>query len=208
MYNPEKYFEREHLKSQKYHFRGYLPHLEQKPVQVITFRLADSVPKEVIANWKNELEIDKNVSPSDKRMSHLRKLIDQYEDAGYGRCFLGDERIAKLMEETLFHHDGIHYRLVRWCIMPNHVHVMIEPMEPYTLSDILKEWKSYTSHVAKKELDIFGNFWMQEYYDRYVRDMDHYKNAISYIDNNPVKAKLAKRPSDWRWSSAYWENLS
>ena len=215
MYNPQKYRglggrgrPRSQEESKTFHFRGYLPHLEQKALQMVTFRLADSLPKEVVEKWKCEMELAEGTAQSDERMARLRKLIDQYEDAGYGRCFLADERIAQLMEETLFHYDGIHYRLVRWCIMPNHVHVMIEPLESYTLSAILKEWKSYTSHVAKKELDFPGSFWMQEYYDRYVRDMNHYRYAVEYIDNNPVNAGLAKRPSDWRWSSAYWESLS
>lgn len=206
MFDSMKYNERECQHAHEYHYRGYLPHLEQKPVQVITFRLADSVPKEVVGQWKHELEIDRDVSQLDKRMIHLRKLIDQYEDAGYGNCYLKDDNIAKLMEETLFYYDRKHYQLIRWCIMPNHVHVMIEPKESYTLSTILKEWKSYTSHGAKKILGITGTFWMKEYFDRYVRDMNHYKNAIAYIDANPVKSGLTKRPSDWRWSSAYWEN--
>lgn len=185
---------------QHYHCRGYLPHLEMKPLQAITFRMADSVPKEVIAQWKSELE-----TSNDDIKVRLRKLIDEYEDAGYGCCHLKDERIAKLVEDALFFYDGKHYHLIRWYIMPNHVHVMIEPIGSYTLSTILKEWKSYTSHEAKKILESTDTFWMQEYFDRYVRDMTHYRNAVAYINNNPVKAGLAKRPSEWRWSSAYWE---
>lgn len=207
MYNPAEYGGRGRQRSEEFHYRGYLPHLEQKPLQMITFRLEDSVPKEVINQWKCEMEIEETKAQSGEKMVRLRKLIDQYEDAGYGCCYLRDERIAKLVEDTLFYYDGRHYRLVRWCIMPNHVHVMIEPMESYTLSNILKEWKSYTSHEAKKMLGMKEPFWMQEYFDRYVRDMSHYRNAIAYIDANPVKAGLAEGPSRWRWSSAYWESL-
>ena len=210
MYTPDKLSGRGRPRSQDgpedYHCRGYLPHLEQKPVQVITFRLADSLPKDVIDQWKLEMEIvDDEIRQKDNKV-RLRKMIDQYEDAGYGRCFLKDKRIAKLVEDALFFQDGRQYHLVRWCIMPNHVHVMIEPMESFKLSTILRGWKSYTSHEAKKILEIDGPFWMPEYFDRYVRDMNHYKNAIAYIDANPVKAGLTKRPSDWRWSSAYWES--
>lgn len=217
MYNPAEYGGRGRPRSQdegrprsqegpqNYHCRGYLPHLELKPLQVVTFRLADSVPREVIDQWKCEME--RQGTQSEEMKVRLRKLIDQYEDAGYGHCYLKDERIAKLVEDTLFFYDGTHYRLVRWCIMPNHVHVMIEPMESFTLSTILKEWKSYTSHVAKKMLGIKEPFWMQEYYDRYVRDMNHYNNAVEYIDNNPVRAGLAEEPPLWRWSSAYWESI-
>lgn len=206
MYNPAEYVGRGCSHSQDYHFRGYLPHLELKPIQVVTFRLADSVPKEVIEQWKLEMEIGGAAKQSDRNMAHLRKLIDQYEDAGYGNCYLKDERIAKLVEDTLFYYDGRHYQLVRWCIMPNHVHVMVEPKDICSLSTILKEWKSYTSHEAKKIRMVTGPFWMQEYFDRYVRDMNHYNNVVAYIDANPVKAGLVREPTEWRWSSAYWEN--
>ena len=205
MYNPAEYGERLCPRSQGYHYRGYLPHLELKPIQVVTFRLADSVPKEVIDQWKLEMEIGETVKHSDNKMARLRKLIDKYEDAGYGDCYLKDERIAKLVEDTLFYYDGRHYQLVRWCIMPNHVHVMIETKDTCSLSTIIKEWKSYTAHKAKKILGATGPFWMQEYFDRYVRDMNHYNNVVAYIDANPVKAGLVKEPAEWRWSSAYWE---
>lgn len=205
MYKPAEYRERVCPHSQEYHFRGYLPHLELKPIQVVTFRLADSVPKEVIDQWKLKIETGEITKQSDKNMARLRKLVDQYEDAGYGDCYLKDERIAKLVEDTLFYYEGRHYQLVRWCIMPNHVHVIVEPKNTYSLSTILKEWKSYTAHEAKKILGVTGPFWMQEYFDRYVRDMNHYNNAVVYIDANPVKAGLVRKPSEWRWSSAYWE---
>ena len=149
MYNPAEYRERVCPHSQEYHFRGYLPHLELKPIQVVTFRLADSVPKEVIDQWKLKIETGEITKQSDKNMARLRKLVDQYEDAGYGDCYLKDECIAKLVEDTLFYYEGRHYQLVRWCIMPNHVHVMVEPKNTYSLSTILKEWKSYTAQIGR-----------------------------------------------------------
>lgn len=109
MYNPAEYRERVCPHSQEYHFRGYLPHLELKPIQVVTFRLADSVPKEVIDQWKLKIETGEITKQSDKNMARLRKLVDQYEDAGYGDCYLKDERIAKLVEDTLFYYEGRHY---------------------------------------------------------------------------------------------------
>ena len=210
-----------------FHSRGYLPHIENKMLQVITFRLYDSVPREVIEQWKNALAMQENTvaagsagdlarnprvtannaggvarAPHEEQQK-LRRLIDDYEDKGCGQCFFRDDRIAELMESTLFHYEGRHYRLIRWVIMPNHVHVMIELLPGVALSSILQEWKSSTSHSANKLLGRNGVFWMPEYYDRYIRDQDHLKRAIEYIDANPVKAGLADTPSSYRWSSAY-----
>jgi REP element-mobilizing transposase RayT len=54
--------------------------------------------------------------------------------------------------------------------MPNHVHVLIETKQGYDLSGIAHSWKSFTANKANAILERKGNFWMQEYYDRYIID--------------------------------------
>jgi REP element-mobilizing transposase RayT len=44
---------------------------------------------------------------------------------------------------------------------------------------------------------------MREYFDRYIRDAEHFEKAFRYIENNPVKAGLCEKPSDWKYSSAF-----
>jgi len=184
-----------------YHDRGYLPHIERRQIQTISFRLYDSVPKKVIDKWKEQLSIDKQTKASDPKMLHLRQLIYQYEDSGYGCCDLKDHRIASLVTEALKYGHTKNYNLIRWCIMPNHVHVIVEMINNGNLSDIVNRWKSYTAHKANKLLRRTGQFWMSEYFDRYIRDAKHMADAISYVDFNPVKANLVQRPEDWSWSS-------
>ncbi len=188
--------------TKEWHCRGYLPHREYQSCQFISFRLYDSVPGQVIEQWKKEL----SVYPLEERRIKLARLIDKYEDAGYGNCFLKDERVALVVEENLFEFDGIRYDLLRWCIMPNHVHVLINVKEDKTLSHIVRSWRSYTSHEANELLNRTGRFWMPEYFDRYIRNDGHYNNVVQYIDNNPVKAGLVDSPEKWRWSSAYYVN--
>ena len=68
----------------------------------------------------------------------------------------------------------------------------------------MKLFKSYTSHEANRILDRDGQFWMEDYFDRYVRDAKHFTNAITYIENNPVKARLCEKAGEWRFSSAWF----
>jgi hypothetical protein len=68
----------------------------------------------------------------------------------------------------------------------------------------MKLFKSYTAHEANRILDLRGQFWMEDYFDRYIRDYKHLTNAITDIENNPVKARLCERASDWRFSSAWF----
>jgi len=75
-------------------------------------------------------------------------------------------------------------------------------MEGHTLSAIVKSWKSFTSRQANARLGRTGPFWEADYFDRYMRNEDHLMRTIGYIENNPVKAGLAKEAADWPWSSA------
>lgn len=173
-----------------------VPHRENKALQSITFRLYDSLPKEVIEEIKLKLDIKKeDPTHNSKQYQRLQQKIAEYEDAGYGQCFLRDERIAAIMQDTLKHFDGERYQLICWCIMPNHVHVLIEVNEGWSLSRIMHGWRSYTANEANRILGRTGKFWMEEYYDRYIRDDNHLQNTINYILNNPANAGL----DEWPW---------
>lgn len=184
-----------------WHYRGKFPHREYKQFQFITYRLYDSVPQKVINAWKEELKITQMTMPNDPKVQELRKRIDKYEDVGYGQCFLKDDRIAAMVQDNLFHFDGVRYNVLRWCIMPNHVHVLIEVKEGWTLSSIMHGWRSYTAHQANKILGRKGDFWMDEYFDRFIRDERHMETVIKYIDNNPIKAGLVDEAHNWPWCS-------
>ena len=173
-----------------------VPHRENKALQSITFRLYDSLPKEVIEEIKLKLDINEDDDSCDSiQYQRLRQKIAEYEDAGYGQCFLRDERIAAIMQDTLKHFDGERYQLICWCIMPNHVHVLIEVNEGWSLSRIMHGWRSYTAKEANRILGRTGKFWMEEYYDRYIRNDNHLQKTINYILNNPANAGL----DDWPW---------
>lgn len=226
------------LKLPQDHCRNYLPHIENKQYQMITFRLNDSVPRHVVEQWKATLnhltgsQVGSQVSapaPTGSRVStpapqgsqvselapakspfkthqqeihRLLKLIDQYEDAGIGECLLRDDSIAQIVQDTLLFNHQKKYEMICWCIMPNHVHTLIAPVEGMSLSEIMYDWKSYTTHAINKALNRKGKLWMMEYFDRYIRDNDHFQKVVNYIHNNPVKAGLVADPADWRWSSA------
>jgi len=134
----------------------------------------------------------------------MRQRIDRYLDQGYGACYLRDVVIAKMVQDSLLKYDGERYNLFSWCIMPNHEHSLMKRFEHTTLEKIMQAHKSYTSHEANELLNRKGSFWMKEYYDREIRNQDHFYNARRYIENNPVKARLCAEPGDWPFSSAWF----
>jgi putative DNA methylase len=86
--------------------------------------------------------------------------------------------------------------------MPNHVHAVVETVEGFSNASVIHSWKSFTAHEANKILKREGVFWQREYYDREVRDGDHFERLVLYVENNPVKAGLVPVAEDWAWTSA------
>ena len=183
-----------------WHSRGYHPHFDSpEKLQSITFRLHDSVPLALIERWRDEIgELD----PARSRQDQLMAQIADYEDAGIGDCWLKDPRIGAIVESALLHFDGQQYRLLEWCVMPNHVHALVEVLLGCRLAAIVQGWKSHSARRANRVLNRTGAFWMLDYFDRYVRNEAHLTLVREYIRMNPVKAKLCERPEQWRWSSA------
>lgn len=180
------------------HSRGYLPHFDvHLAIQFVTFRLADSMPQELLKKWKNDLD-EGTITDVE-----LRKRIEAYLDHGYGSCSLRDRRIARVVRETLLKWNSKKYELIAWVIMPNHVHILIGLLAEHSLSDIMHSIKSFTAHEANKILKRTGRYWSVESYDRYIRDARHFDNTVRYVVENPVKAGLCRVAEEWEFSSAY-----
>jgi REP element-mobilizing transposase RayT len=121
--------------------------------------------------------------------------IEEYFDRGAGACSLRDPRIGEIMANALRYWDGKRYRLVAWCVMPNHVHVVCRFLPGQELAAVLKSWKSYTARRANGILGRSGAFWQREYYDRLIRNEDEFDRAVQYVVSNPERAGL----KNWRW---------
>jgi REP element-mobilizing transposase RayT len=181
-----------------WHERGYLPHRDQPGlVQFVTFRLADSYPAALRAEWEHLLQIE------DDRQRRTR--IEAYLDKGRGECWLRRTGIACLMEESLFLFHGRRYELRAWVIMPNHVHVLVKAVAN-SLSTIVGNWKKHTARLANRLLGLNGTFWAADYWDTFMRDSSHEETTVRYIESNPCKAGLVLDPRSWRWSSARWRD--
>jgi putative DNA methylase len=181
--------------------RGYLPHFDGiKIPQFITIHLADSIPQKVIKRWKEEL---RSLAYEQERIL-LQRRIEKYLDQGYGEALLKHSSIAAMVQNSLLEFDGRRYRLFAWVVMPNHVHSLMTRFANYELKNIFHSLKSYTAHEANKMLHRTGQFWMEDYFDRYMRNREHFQKTVQYIENNPVRARLCEKPGDWPFSSAWF----
>ena len=188
------------LKGSGWNTRGYLPHFDGAAIpQFITLKLADAIPLKVIDRWKKELE---HLNRKEEQIV-MQRRIDTYLDQGYGSCYLKQPTIAAMVEQSLLDRDGIDYNLSVWVVMPNHTHALLRRFEDKKIEDIIEAHKNYTAHKANEYLQRSGQFWMKDYFDRFIRNEEHYWNTVRYIENNPVKARLCKEASDWPFSSAW-----
>ena len=181
--------------SARWHSRGYLPHFDSADtIQTLTFRLDDALPRDVAVRLER--------LGGDFGQAARRKAIEACLDRGFGRCWLSNEAIAQMVERALLHFDGQRYRLFEWVIMPNHVHALVQRWLGWELEKVLHSWKSWTSKQAGKILGIQGKFWQKETFDRFIRNEEHFRNAVEYIRQNPVKAHLVACAEDWPYGSA------
>jgi REP element-mobilizing transposase RayT len=199
------------------HSRGFLPHVKREGVSYfVTFRLADSLPKQVLLHFQSEhaealRRLPANARPEQTEEAHreLRRKIERYLDRGVGACHLRRTEIADMVAGALRHFHGDYYLLDDWVVMPNHVHVILWPMPNFTLSEILKSRKRHTARQANLILGATGEmFWQPESYDHWIRNDEEKARIRRYIHMNPVKAGLCKASQDWKWSSAWpgWQN--
>lgn len=208
-------------------YRRNLPHYQPSGhVVFVTFRLAGTIPRSVAMKLKEKREFWEKVlgnsesTPDQllearKKLQNLMGKWDGILDAArYGPRWLFDHRVAYLVAESIRYRDGKVYTLYSSCVMPNHVHVVLRPLnkgsgEAYPLPSILRSLKGYTARKANAILGRTGAFWQSESYDRVIRDDGDLIHTMEYVLNNPVKAKLVSRWEDWPWSylrSDLWDD--
>ena len=193
------------------HSRGYLPHVKREGASYfVTFRLADSLPKDVLLEFKRQQAEKVRCLPAGDRPAleevdrEYHRQVERYLDRGAGECLLRRPEIAQMVAEALVHFHEQQYLLDDWVIMPNHVHLLVWPMPNHTLSEILRSRKRRTARQANLLLGRTGeDFWQHESYDHWIRNDEEKSRIRRYIRNNPVTAKLCRVPEEWPWSSAH-----
>lgn len=208
------------MKHKEFTWRN-LPHIQYEGATMfVTFRLFDSLPKAIIDKLKYDfdnavLNLHKecywNKSLYKRRYeelhaSHFHKLDDALHKIQSGPQWLKQEDVARIVAEALEFWDEKRIELMNYCIMPNHVHVVFrlfterEGEKRAYLSEIMHSIKGFSAKKCNKVLGRNGNFWMDESYDRIVRDRNELYNIIDYVLDNPVKAGLCEERKEWRWN--------
>ena len=93
------------------------------------------------------------------------------------------------------------YNLIAAVVMPDHVHILLIPIENYTLSRIMKGIKGVSARKKNLINNSSGSIWQNEYYDRIIRSEKDLLEKLNYMLYNPVKKKLVRIP--WKYFGWY-----
>ncbi|HTN77601.1 MAG TPA: transposase [Pirellulaceae bacterium] len=217
---------------------GDLPHWFRPGfAHFVTFRLANTLPITVLHALQRERE-ERLLRPPPlgtdlwQHRANIHKRIfaryDELLDQSKSTRWLSDERVATMIRDSLYHLHGQKYELLAYTIMPNHVHVLLQPFasamavqrpaheqsrrdeaslecpdSTSPLTKIMHSLKSFTANRANELLGRTGRFWQKESYDHWVRDTEELERIANYIAANPVNAGLCSSPREWRFSSAH-----
>jgi REP element-mobilizing transposase RayT len=178
--------------------RKHLPHVEQSgAIYFVTFRLADSLPQKQLKQWRADRSAWMAFHPEpwteDEAMEYRREFtarIEKWLDAGSGECVLRNENCRSALEITMKHAHCAECDLGDWVIMPNHVHLLIQPLGSSCLSEILKGIKGVSARRINQCLGRTGRVWMDESFDHIVRSLEQLEKLQTYVERNPMKARL------------------
>jgi 8-oxo-dGTP diphosphatase len=144
-------------------------------------------------------ELLKNDPNPGKAFADFDRKLDR---SRFGPRWLGDTQVANIFVTALRYGEiqRRSYDLAAWVVMPNHVHMVIQPHE--SLSESIRWLKIATASRANKIIGISnGPFWQREYYDHWIRSEKEFLSIVHYVEKNPVSAGLVALPEQWPWSS-------
>ncbi len=204
------------------YYRRKLPHIHPpEAVFFVTFRLAGSLPVHVVQQLRAQLRAEERHlrlrTPGDsyprKRYELQKRFFGRYDDQldnlQYGPAWLRRPEIATIVQPELHRLNGTQYDLIAYCIMPNHVHLLVNMARfrstgdaPATspLSRALRILRGRTARFANQALNRTGKFWQDESYDHVVRDWAELERILRYIVYNPVKARLVEDWQEWPYT--------
>ncbi len=118
--------------------------------------------------------------------------IDQYADTSNKGAYLNGD-VLQWFSDFLHNQHQQSYELIAFSIMPNHVHLLIKPLMP--LDKIMQFIKGVSARYINQQLKYSGKFWAKDYYDKFVRDQEHFLRVYAYIKNNPNVLKENNNPT-------------
>jgi cobalamin-dependent methionine synthase I len=191
-------------------WNGYAPpRPEFLGVRVYASNLGSARGSRAVSGGPPEASAD--VHYSKRHLPHFERPWAKYAItwSTSGRRILS-EAARKAVLNCILYWNGRRYELYAACVMPDHVHILIEPQvrhnashatEFYSLTEILHTIKSFTAHKINKTEQKSGRVWERESFDRLIRSESDLQEKFQYITRNPWDAGVVHPGEyyDWVW---------
>jgi putative transposase len=124
-------------------------------------------------------------------------------DTWQRRNLFRNSAVATIVEEAIFHYrDQGHYLIHRHVVMPDHLHVLLTPGKTTTLERSVQLIKGGSSREIGRRPGMRFPVWRPGFTEHQIRDRRDFDSHAQYIDDNPVKARLAATPAEYPHGSA------
>ena len=113
-----------------------------------------------------------------------------------------DQKLCRILLVTIEYHKTVFdYAVYGYCIMPDHLHVILRPEGKFNLSYIMKMIKGGFARKVNKLKEKEGSVWQRRFYDEVIRSEKQLLAQLAYMHQNPVSAGLIKTAGDYCFSS-------
>ncbi len=119
------------------------------------------------------------------------------------RTFFNDSDYIAYRDLLAEHLPKARAEIWAYCLMPNHVHLIVVPCNDDSLARLLRETHARYARRVNQRYGWTGHLW-QERFHSFVMDETHLLAAVRYVELNPVRAGLCMHPSEWPWSSVHY----
>jgi REP element-mobilizing transposase RayT len=151
-------------------------------------------------------------SPHPPQQKNLRKgrFSEKFASYAITKCVFQRAKILTtreapkvIMSSLQFFRTSGDLRLLAFCLMPDHLHLLVCLTSEESLSAIMRRFSSFTAREMNRVFNREQSFWQEGFFDHRCRDDDDLCDRAEYIENNPVRAGLVVQPQNWPFSSAY-----
>lgn len=123
---------------------------------------------------------------------------------GHRRKVLANDRTAAVLFDSLnFMRSQDRMRLLAFCVMPDHLHLLVLLLSKCTLQELIRDYSRFTARQLNRIIGSQGDFWEEGFHDSRCRDENDMVERLAYIEHNPVRAGLVARAEEWKYSSAH-----
>jgi len=115
--------------------------------------------------------------------------------------FLEDADYVKFLEILKFYKRKFWFKIYGYCLMPNHIHLLVQPKLPNDLRTFMQGLtQTYTIWFNKKYKKV-GHLWQGRFKNMVVVKDEYFLNCVYYVEMNPLRKDIVNTPGDYLWSS-------